>query len=76
MCQIIVENPSSGILPGLEIISKSVFTFTLTLTLTITLDISDALMNFNPRAAFVGERLDHIALFNHTNKALLVGPIR
>jgi hypothetical protein len=37
--------------------------------------IFEALMNFNPRAAFVGEKLDHIALFNHTNNELLAGPI-
>jgi hypothetical protein len=37
--------------------------------------IFEALMNFNPRAAFVGEKLDRMALFNHPNAALSVGPI-
>jgi hypothetical protein len=37
---------------------------------TIGVVIAEVLMNFNPRAAFAGEKLDHIALFNHTNKAL------
>jgi hypothetical protein len=37
--------------------------------------IFEALMNFDRRAVFVGEKLDRIALFNHANTALLVGPI-
>jgi hypothetical protein len=32
--------------------------------------IFEASMNFNPRAAFVAEKLEHIALFNHENNAL------
>jgi hypothetical protein len=44
--------------------------------LAISVVIFEALMNFNPRAAFFGEKLDHMALFNHTNKALLGGAIR
>jgi hypothetical protein len=38
--------------------------------------IFEALMNFNPNAPFVGEKLDHIMLFNHMNKILLAEPIR
>jgi hypothetical protein len=34
------------------------------------------LVNFNPHVAFVGEKLDHIMLFNHMNKTLLEGMIR
>jgi hypothetical protein len=37
--------------------------------------IFEVLMNFNPRAAFAGEKLDRIALFNHANNELLAGPI-
>jgi hypothetical protein len=37
--------------------------------------IFEALMNFNPRAVFVGEKLDRMAVFNHANKALFVGPM-
>jgi hypothetical protein len=37
--------------------------------------IFEALVNFNPRAAFVGEKLDHIALFNHANNELLAETI-
>jgi hypothetical protein len=43
---------------------------------TIPAVIFEALMNFNPRAAFLGEKLDHRALFNRMNKAVLAGPIR
>jgi hypothetical protein len=74
------------VLPGLEIVSRSV--------LPLPLDVSDlsvqlaeryhtipgvifkALLDFNPRAAFVGEKLDHIALFSHTHKSLLAGLIK
>jgi hypothetical protein len=37
--------------------------------------IFEALMNFNPRAAFLGEKLDRMALSNPAYKALLVGPV-
>jgi hypothetical protein len=37
--------------------------------------IFEALMNFNPRTVFVGEKRDGMALSNHANKALFVGPI-
>jgi hypothetical protein len=37
--------------------------------------IFEALMHFNPCAVFIGAKLDRMALVNHANKALLVGPI-
>jgi hypothetical protein len=43
---------------------------------TVPVVIFKVLMNFNPRAALIGEKLDHIVLFNHMNKVLLAGPIR
>jgi hypothetical protein len=42
---------------------------------TLPVIICEALMNFNPRAAFVGEKLDHTTLVNHANNELLVGLI-
>jgi hypothetical protein len=36
----------------------------------------EALANCNARVAFVGAKLDDLALFNHPNSALLAGSIR
>jgi hypothetical protein len=82
LCRITSESPSSGLLHGLDIVSRFVLPYSLDVSdpfvpliarhLTISIVIFKALMNFNPRAAFVDEKLDHVTLFNQTNNALLM----
>jgi hypothetical protein len=78
----------SGVLPGLQIVSRSVLPPPSHLDvsdpsvhlaarhLIVPVVIFEALMKFNPCEVFVGEKLDHMALFNDTKKALFAGLIR